>query len=582
MLLMALRNKKKLENDEVISNKRIMVLAMVIFIFGFAVIGKLFILQVWQSSFYEALASERQEVYKDLIPERGEFFVRENEQLHPLVVNREYYLLYAEPVKVRDAGEVVDGITPVLDLEEEEWKEMLGKLNKEGDPYEPLQSKVTKSQKQEIESLELEGLGFLPENYRFYPEQGIGGHIFGFLGFQNDKKVGQYGLEGYFDKELSGESGFLKSVKDALGSLITVGPRSVKKAEDGVDLVLTIDRNVQFTACQKLKEFYDYFEADSGSVIIMEPTGAIIAMCSFPDFDPEFYNEVEDIDTLSNPAIFTPYEPGSVFKVVTMAAGLDTGAVKPDTTYIDEGEVKVGPFTIKNADLQAHGEQTMTNVLEQSLNTGVIFVEQEIGKDTFRKYVKDFGFGELTGIELDTEASGDISSLDKRGDIYGITASYGQGITVTPLQMINSFATIANKGKLPKPYIVSEKIFPDGSIEETKPEVIRQVVSPKTATLLTGMLTSVIENGFGIKAKVEGYYLAGKTGTAQVADDNGRYGTKTNHTFVGFGPVTNPKYVMLVKIDNPKGIRFSSDSITPLFGQLSEYLLNYYQIKPDY
>lgn len=578
-----LKKKNKQEKDpHSLPDKRIMVFALVVFVMASVIVVKLFSIQVLQNSFYLALASERQEVYKNLVPDRGEFFTREGDELVPLVANREYYLVYAEPVKVEDPGKVVDGITPILGLEEEEWKELLGRLNKTNDPYEPIKKKVTKQQKQQIEALELEGIGFVPETYRFYPEKGIGGHLFGFLGIIDDKKVGQYGLEGYFEEELAGKSGLLRSVKDALGSLITVGPREVNKAEDGVDLVLTIDRNVQFTACQKLKEFYDYFKADSGSVIIMEPTGAIIAMCSFPDFDPEFYNEVEDINYFSNPAIFAPYEPGSVFKMVTMASGLDTGKVEPDTKYVDEGEVKVGPYTIKNSDLKAHGEQTMTNVLELSLNTGVIFVEQEVGKNKFIDYVKDFGFGKLTGIELDSEAKGDISSLDKKGDIYGITASYGQGITVTPLQMVNAFAAIANKGKLPRPYIVAEKIYPDGKVEVTKPQETRQVVSSKTAALLTGMLTSVIENGFGIKAKVDGYYFAGKTGTAQVADENGRYGSKTNHTFVGFGPVTNPKFVMLVKMDNPKGIAFSSDSITPLFGQLGEYLVNYYKIPPDY
>jgi len=528
------------------------------------------------------MSSEKHEVYKDLFPERGSIYTREKGELYPIVTNRDYYLVYAEPTKIESPKKIVDSITSILGLEEEEWKDLLGRLAKDDDPYEPIKHKVTKSQVDQIEALELEGIGFLPETHRFYPEEGIGGHIFGFVSMQDEEKVGQYGLEGYFDKELEGKSGLIKSIKDALGSLVTVGQRSVQRAEDGVDLVLTIDRHVQFTACQKLKEFYDYFEAESGSVVIMEPTGAIIAMCSFPDFDPENYNEVEDINYLNNPAIFYPFEPGSVFKAITMAAGLDTGKVEPETTYVDEGEVKVGPFTIRNADLKAHGEQTMTYVLEQSLNTGALFVEQEIGKKTFKKYVEKFGFGKNTGITLDTEMAGDLSQLDKRGDIYGITASYGQGITVTPIQLVAAFAAIANRGALPQPYIVSEIIKPDGEKEATEPKTIRQVIDPKTASLLTGMLISVIENGYGIKGKVEGYYLGGKTGTAQVAGPRGGYGTKTVHSFVGFGPVSNPKFVMMVKLDSPKGIRFSSDSVTPLFGQLAEFLLNYYQVAPDY
>lgn len=579
---MATNFQNKSRSIESIPEKRIMVLTIILSLFFLIVILRLFSMQILQNEFYTTLASKRQEVYKALNPERGSIYIREEDKLYPLVTNRDYYLVYAEPVKIEDAGKVIDTLTPILGLKDEEWKDLLGKLNKDNDPYEPIKSKITKDQKEKIESYDLPGIGFVPESHRFYPEKNIGGHIFGFIGFKDDKKNGQYGLEGYFNNELSGKSGLLKSAKDALGALITIGPRTLQKAENGSDLVLTIDRNIQFTACQKLKEFYDYFEASGGSVVIMEPTGAIIAMCSFPNFDPEFYNEVEDIKHLSNPVIFSPYEPGSVFKMITMAAGLDTGKVESNTTYIDEGEVKVGPYTIRNSDLKAHGEQTMISVLELSLNTGVIFVEQEVGKENFEKYVKDFGFGKKTGIELDTEVEGDISSLAKKGDIFGITASYGQGISVTPLQMLTSYAAIANKGRLPKPYIVSEIIQPSGEIIKTTPQEVRQVVTSKTAATLTGMLTSVVENGYDHKAIVKGYYLAGKTGTAQVATESGGYGSETIHTFVGFGPVTNPKYVMLLKLDHPKGIRFASDSLGPLFSQLSEYLLNYYQIPKDY
>ena len=563
------------------SESRIIILALFIFLFGLLIIFRLFSLQVVQNSFYTLMASERHEVYKDLFPERGLIYTEEKGELYPLVANRDYYLVYAEPTKIESPNKIVDSVTSILGLEEEEWKDLLARLAKRDDPYEPIKHKVTKRQVEQIEALGSDGVGFLPETYRFYPEEGIGGHILGFVSMKDEEKVGQYGLEGYFNEELSGKSGLLKSIKDALGYLITIGPRSVQKAEDGVDLVLTIDRHIQFTACQKLQEFYNYFEAESGTVIIMEPTGAIIAMCSFPDFDPEYYSEVEDINYLNNPAIFCPFEPGSVFKAITMAAGLDTGKVEPQTTYVDEGEVKVGPYTIRNSDLQTYGEQTMTQVLEKSLNTGALFVEQEIGKETFKKYVEAFGFGKNTGITLDTEMPGDLSQLNKRGDIYGITASYGQGITVTPLQLITAFAAIANRGKLVKPYIISETIKPNGDKEITQPKEVRQVIQPKIASLLTGMLISVVENGYGKKAGVEGYYIGGKTGTAQVAAAGG-YGAKTIHSFVGFGPVSNPKFVMLVKLDNPKGIRFASDSITPLFGQLAEFLLNYYQIVPDY
>ncbi|MDX9893333.1 MAG: penicillin-binding protein 2 [Patescibacteria group bacterium] len=563
---------------------RIVLVFLFVGLLGILIIGRLFSLQILQHQFYLALASETQEVYKNLFPQRGSIYVREKDQLYPLVTNRDYYLVYAEPVKVKDSAKIVDSLTPILDLKEDEWKSLLTSLNKTGDPYEPIKHKVTKPQVEQIESLNLEGIGFIPETFRFYPEKNIGGHIFGFVGFKDEEKVGQYGLEGYFNDELSGKSGLIKSVKDALGSLITIGPRSVQKAEDGVDLILTIDRQVQFTACQKLKEFYDWYQASSGTVIIANPkTGAIVAMCSFPDFDPEFYNEVEDINYFNNPAIFGAYEPGSVFKTITMGAALNEGKITPETTYEDTGELKVGPYKITNFDNKAYGQQTMTQALSQSLNLGAAFAAQQIGGSTLADYVKRFGFGTNTGIELNTEVPGNIDNLDRRGDVYYFTASYGHGITVTPLQLVAAYGAIANNGRLMKPYIVGEKIYSNGRVEITQPQFVRQVIENKTATILTGMLTQVVESSYDKKARVPNYYLAAKTGTALIPGSGGGYSNQTIHTIVGFGPVSDPSFVILIKIDKIKrGPAYASDSVGPLFSQLSQFLLNYYQIPPDY
>jgi len=582
---MAINIHQKSELTESFSRRRTLFLLAVIFLFGLIIIFRLFDLQVRQNSFYTRLASKSHEVYQDLFPERGEIYTREKDQLYPLVANRDYFLVYAEPVKIdKSPGEIVDAITPVLNLAEAEWKDLLGRLAKKDDPYEPIKHKVTKQQVEQLEALNLAGIGFLPESYRFYPESGIGGHLFGFVSDASEERAGQYGLEGYFNQEFSGKSGLIKSIKDALGSLITIGPREVKKAEDGVDLVLTIDRNVQFTACQKLKEFYDWYEAEQGTVIIMNPkSGAILAMCSFPDFNPDQYQLTKDINYFNNPAIFYDYEPGSVFKTVTMAAALDTAKVTPETTYEDTGEVKVGPYTIRNFDDRAYGIQTMTQVLAQSLNLGAVYAVEQVGKDTFREYVRNFGFGQNTGIELDTEVAGDITNLDRSGDIYYLTASYGHGITVTPIQLVAAYGAVANNGLLMKPFLVEEKILPDKKSLVTEPVAIRQVISQKTAAILTGMLTQVTESSYDRKARVPNYYLAAKTGTALVPAPGGGYSNQTIHTIVGFGPVSNPAFVILVKIDKlKKGPGFASDSVGPLFSQLAKFMLNYYKIPPDY
>jgi cell division protein FtsI/penicillin-binding protein 2 len=347
---------------------------------------------------------------------------------------------------------------------------------------------------------------------------------------------------------------------------------------------LTLDRNIEFFVCEKIKAAVERHGADGGSVVVMDPkSGAILAMCSYPDFDPNEYSKTEDINVFNNPATFYQYEPGSIFKAITIAAALDLEKVTPTTTYNDEGFVKVDDRTIKNSDEKAHGVQTMTDVLDESLNTGAVFAVQKIGAESFKKYVEDFGFGETVGIGLDFESSGNISSLSKKGAIWSATGSFGQGISVTPIQVVAAFGAIANGGKLMKPYIIDEIRKSNGEIIKAEQKVIRQVISSRTATLLGGMLASVVEHGHGKRAGVPGYYVAGKTGTAQVAkkDGSGYERDVTIGSFVGFAPVEDPKFVMLVKIDHPRDTIWAEATAAPLFGEIAKFMLNYFKVPPS-
>lgn len=593
---------------------RLRLIQLMIFLFGGVIILRLFVLQVFDHGFYSALAAGQHEIYQSLFPERGKIWMQEisaqdksgEKKLYPLATNQSLYLVYADPRKIKKAEELAGQLADIFytkeqkdedkDLTAEELEaaekaekeklkeELLAKLKKENDPYEPLRHGVPESDVDRIKELKVEGLGFTEEDTRFYPEKNIGSHLLGFVGVEGDKKVGQYGLEGYFEKELAGEQGFLASEKDVAGRWIPVSNRQWQKAEDGSDVVLTIDRNIQFFACEKLKEAVERHGADGGSVIIMDPnTGAIWAMCSYPDFDPNDYSKVEDINIFNNPAIFNQYEPGSIFKAITIAAALDLGKITPTTTYNDEGQVQVDDRVIKNSDLVAHGEQTMTQVLDESLNTGAVFAVSQIGAEAFQKYVTDFGFGTKTGIELDFENDGNISSLNKKGKIWSATASFGQGISVTPIQVVAAFSAIANGGKLVKPYVVDEIQKSNGETVETKSKEIRQVISSRTSTLLGGMLVSVVENGHGKRAGVPGYYVAGKTGTAQVPkkDGAGYEADVTIGSFVGFAPVEDPKFVMLTKIDHPRDVVWAESSAAPLFGEIAKYVLNYLKVPPS-
>ncbi len=466
-------------------------------------------------------------------------------------------------------------------------KEYLKKLSKKNDPYEPIARKVDKETLNKVISLHLTGIKFMPEIYRFYPEGNISSHITGFVGYDDNKKKGFYGLEGFFNEELAGKIGTVKAERDANRYLTIVSDREFHKAVDGSDLILTIDRPIQFEVCRRLESEVKRHGADGGTIIVMDPnSGAILAMCSWPNYNPNNYNQEDDVSIFNNPAIFYPYEPGSVFKTITMAAALDKGVITPSTTYTDNGCINVEgwPKPIKNSDFDTHGawgRVDMNTVLEVSLNTGSIYAMNKIGAEEFKKYVESFGFGEKTGIELETEAAGNISNLlrKKIRPIDAAVASFGQGITVTPLQLITAYAVIANGGILVKPYLVKEIVHPDGRKEITNPKQIRRVISERAALLLAGMLTNVIEKGHGKRARVNGYFVAGKTGTAQVADKEKRgYGDKTIHTFVGFGPTDDPRFVMLIKLNDPKDVRFSASSAAPLFGELAKFLLSYWQV----
>jgi len=463
------------------------------------------------------------------------------------------------------------------------------RFSKHNDPYEPIKDKVGDEMLKRVLDLDLKGISYLMQKHRYYPEE-FTSNLTGFFGYSSDNKKGMYGLEGFFNEELSGEQGLIKAERDANGNLIIVNDMEYKKEQDGSDLVLTIDRTIQYTVYNKLKEAVISHGADSGSVIIVKPqTGEIVSMATYPSFDPNNYSKTEDTEVFNNQAIFGQYEPGSVFKTITMVAGLDSGAVEPDTIYEDKGRLMIEGWhkAITNSNYSTHGAYgwvDMSSILEYSLNTGSIFVMNKIGDKKFAQYVKDFGFGEKSGIELETEAPGNISNLlrKKIRPIDSSVASFGQGITVTPLQMVDSYAAIANGGILMKPYLVKEIINSDGTKIVTQPRELKRVVSEKAAMLVSGMLVNVVDKGHAKLASVDGYYVGGKTGTAQVADSvNKGYGEKTIHTFIGFAPAEEPAFVMLVRLDDPKDVMYSASSAAPLFSEISEFILNYWAIPKD-
>lgn len=641
--MIARKNNKKCTSD---NPNRLNFILAIIFLLSLLVVMRLYKLQVLDNDLYAAMASDQHQVYNELKPKRGQIFFQDTQnntsEYYPVATNKEFALVYAIPAKIGEPDDAAEAlykifdekrvIKEVVDLlskdgyfkelsatgtstvpdkqsrsEKEEFYQIkkaaeietrkkavienyIAKLSKKNDPYEPIKSKVDEDVLKKIMDLKIAGIDYIMEDFRYYPEKNIGSQILGFVSGNGGEKHGQYGLEGFFDEELIGTAGSIKAERAAKGGLVIVKEREYNEAVSGNDLVLTINRSIQFAACNKLKDAVLRHGADGGSIIIMDPkTGAIIAMCSYPDYDPNVYKEVGDINVFNNPAIFYQWEPGSIFKAITMAASLDQGKISPETTYIDKGFVMIEgwPKPIKNSDFETKGGRgavDMISVLEQSLNTGVIFAMQQIGAEKFAEYVKNFGFGEKTGIELETESNGSIGMLEakKIRPIEAATATFGQGITVTPLQMINAYAAIANGGILMQPYLVKEIRKENGEKAVTQAREIRRVISARTAALVSGMLVKVIDKGHGKLAGVDGYYIAGKTGTAQVPKKGGGY-EENKHigSFAGFGPVDDPLFAMLVKIDNPRDVLWAESSAAPLFGEVADFILNYYQVPKE-
>lgn len=571
-------------------DKRIFWTGAAITLVALLIVARLFVLMVLEHDAYALLASKSQDVSSNLFPVRGSVFIQDTRigEEYPLAINKDIFLVYADTRKIENqetAQKVAQELARVLNYDDEKKLAVFLQLDKRTDPYEPIDQKVDEEKVNELKNLKLAGILFERRSERVYPEEKLGSSIIGFLG-KNDAglSVGRYGIEGYWQEELAGSGGFFSGAQSRAGNLISLANTLFKPPVNGADILLTIDRTLQFKACERLKKGMEDYKAKTASLIIMDPlTGAVRAMCSLPDYDPNKYNEVESVEVYNNSAIFNAYEPGSVYKPITMAAALNEGVIKPETTFYDSGSVNPGcKKAIENAGFKKYETQSMIGVLENSINTGMVFVVEKLGKAKLKKYSFDFGFGVKGGVGLDGETTGTLDSLSKNEksefDCYTATASFGQGVTVTPLQMATAYSVIANGGMLLKPYIVQEMRYSDGRVERTKVKEIRRVIEQRTATLLTGMLVNVVDNGQAKGARVNGYHVAGKTGTAQIAGQGG-YTEDYNHSFVGFAPIEDPKFVMVIRFEKPD-VKYSADTAAPVFSDIAKFALQYYQVPP--
>ncbi len=538
-----------------------------ILILGGIVAGKLFFIQILHYEEYRAFAQGQHKLFTPLTGERGGIFFQTGEILS---TNIRETSLFISPYKMEDQGQVLEKIGSVVGQEKEEMAEKIA----EGASYLEIKRGLTEEETKELRKADLDGVYINTFMSRHYPQEETAAHVAGFLG---GEKMGQYGLEGYYDDILEGRESYYE------------GRRSFSFQEDyakGSDVHLTLDYNIQFVAEKLLREAKEELKIEGGSIIVMDPySGEIMALANFPSYNPNNYSEYEDYSFFQNPAIQNLFEPGSIFKAITMASAIDAGKITPQTAYVDKGIVKIGGRTIYNYDQRSYGEKTMVEVLENSINTGAVFAEKTLGHERFLEYIERFKFFQPTGIDLQGEGFSENKEFKKGYEINFATASFGQGIEITPIQMIRAFSAIANGGKLVNPHLASYFVE-EGKRVEAECGEPEQVISSKTASQVAAMLVSVVENGFAKKAKIPGYYIAGKTGTAQIpwsslGINKKGYSDKTWQSFVGFAPAFKPEFIVLIKLDNPQS-KTAEYSAIPLFQELTEYIINYLGIPPDY
>lgn len=424
------------------------------------------------------------------------------------------------------------------------------------------------------------GIDVEPHWRRTYPEGRLAAHL---LGFVNAEENGFYGVEGQYDAELKGQSGTQAFQQDAWGKMIPLESNDEQPPRPGADLVLTVDRTVQALVEAELDRAIEETGAQSGVIIVLNPrTGAILAMTAKPDYDPNDYGDVIDQRWFVNPAISEQYEPGSVFKVLTVAAALESGSVSPETTFYDEGYIEVGGQLIYNASRRAYGNVTLAEVLIRSLNVEIAKISTMMGPDTFYKGIRAFGIGQRTKVDLPDEIDGSLREPGHwqwhESDLA--TNAFGQGVAVTPLQMITAVAAIANDGVLMQPFVVAEKRYPDGRVVRAQPVQNGRAMSPETALIVSEMMAETVEYGIP-KAHVPGYRIAGKTGTAQMPTAFGYDDQKTIGSFVGFVPVDDPQVIVLVRLDEPTSSSWGAETAAPAFARMAVQLFKLLEIPPD-
>ena len=567
-------------NDETAhqtDNRRVTVLALLLTFALAVVVAQLVRYQVFQHAELKVIASEQRQTETEAMPKRGTIVDAHGRFL---ALNLSQFDISVSPELVIDADEEADILSPILAIDRNALHDKLSSDAK----WVRLAVNVPQQIGEEIDARQLPGIMCEVEMLRTYPSGDLAAHV---IGFVNQTDNGFYGVEGYYNALLRGITGTIVIEKDGMGYEIAEPPRFLHRPESSTDLILTLDLNIQYIAQQELKRALERYKAESGTVIVMDPrTGALLAVVSLPSYNPNEF-ATADPDLLADPSVSSMWEPGSILKIITWSAGLDSGTITPETTVYDSGEMEVGGRVLENSDRKAHGEVNMSEALGRSLNTVAAYISTNMGKDRFYAYLRRFGFGDLTGVDLDSEGPG-MMKLPGDSDWFPSdlgTNSFGQGIAVTPMQMVRAVAAVANDGLLMQPYIVQQLVTEDEEgggkrVVQIQPKIARQAISRETAQIMTAMLVEAVEKRTS-EARIRGYKIAGKTGTAQIPTAIGYDPDDTIVSFVGYAPADDPQFIVLVKLDRPRTSRWADRTAAPAFRAIAEKLLVYMQIPPD-
>lgn len=450
--------------------------------------------------------------------------------------------------------------------------------------------RVGVEEKSTVEKLNLVGIGFEPITARFYPEGSSSAHLLGFVGSDMyGAQTGYFGLEGFYNGELKGRDGLLQQERDAKGAPILIGDFLARESIPGKTLILNIDRTIQHIVEEKLQDGLVKYGAKGVGAIVMDPkNGNILAMASFPGYEPINPGSYPK-ENFKNPLIADSYEPGSTFKVLVMASALNENLLTQDTICnICDGPVSLGGYTIRTWDNHYRPNLSMTDVIVHSDNTGMVFVSQKLGLNKLFSYIQNFGFGKPTSIDLQDEESSDLREKRDWKDIDVATASFGQGIAVTAMQMVKAVGAIANSGKMMEPHIVKSIEESDGTLFGTRtktyqiqPRTVGQPISTETAKKVTAMMVKAVDEGEAKFYKVKGYKVAGKTGTAQIPVAGHYDLSKTIASFIGFAPADDPRFIMLIRYSEPSASIFGAETAAPTFFDIAKQLFLYFNIPPQ-